>query len=358
MRFLLLALLPFGTFTQTTADAQQAPTVASQYRRVVSDYRALRHALSQPDLRNAAARLARDGYRVVIQSADDESSLSADDLFALGQCHEALGNVEQATARYEQSMADGPNARGKLALARLSADIDPDVAEGYFLEADSLDPQDPRLGPFRLLLGAAYQRERQWLKAIEHLEAYEKYVSALAEQNPNDLSRFAKREATQIRLHDLAIYRDLEGNPAPAWMLREPIEGEPIPLADLRGHVVLLDFFATWAEPSQARMAELQQIVALHSGQPLQVVGLAVPADGGIPAAYESALSTARSYARRADISWPLAYTERATAEQYGVSTVPHTVVIDKRGVVRLIVQASTDRNIRDLRNLVADLLQ
>ena len=153
MRLLVLTLLPLGILIQTTVEAQQAPTIASRYQRVVADYRALRHATAQPDLRNAAARSARDGYRVVIQSANDESSLNADDLFALGQCHEALRDVEQATTRYEQSMADGPTARGKLALARLNAEIDPAIAESYSLEAQSIDPQDQTGRAFRVIYG-------------------------------------------------------------------------------------------------------------------------------------------------------------------------------------------------------------
>ncbi len=330
----------------------------ARYLRVASDYRLIATSLPPSPARESAGRLARDAYRLLITDAADQPDLSPDDSFALGQCHEALGETTKAEQRYRESMSAAATARGHLALARLVSSTDPAAAEEHFLQAAKLDPRDPRLPPFQLLLGAAYQRQRVWDKAIEHLQAYEKYMIALAEEDPTDISRFAKREATTRRLQDLKTYQSLMGQLAPAYAVAEPIQGQLVDLSELRGQVVVIDFFATWARASRDRMEELGELMTEHPDQPLTIVGLVLRVDDGVAAGQTADLENTKAYAQRAGISWPLGFVERETTDRFGVSTLPHTIVIDKQGSVQLIVQEGTDRNLQDLKKTIGQLLK
>jgi peroxiredoxin/outer membrane lipoprotein-sorting protein len=63
------------------------------------------------------------------------------------------------------------------------------------------------------------------------------------------------------------------GSVAPDWTLKTPT-GESVALQDLRGKVVVLDFWATWCRPCIAGMPAMQQIHEQYSGKPVAVYGV------------------------------------------------------------------------------------
>ncbi len=65
--------------------------------------------------------------------------------------------------------------------------------------------------------------------------------------------------------------------PAPAFAGRT-LDGEPFDLVGLRGHVVLLNVWATWCEPCRKEMPELQALHAQHRDRDFTVIGVSVDA--------------------------------------------------------------------------------
>ncbi len=125
---------------------------------------------------------------------------------------------------------------------------------------------------------------------------------------------------------DDVLRMDLVGTKAPIWGNVTGVTGSfPQSEADLRGRVVLLDFWATWCGPCRVVMPKLSEIQARHGAEGLEVVGLSSEDAGSIS-----------SYVHKHEPRYAIGVDADAeTARRYGVTSLPTVVVIDRRGTVR-----------------------
>ena len=115
------------------------------------------------------------------------------------------------------------------------------------------------------------------------------------------------------------------GRPAPELVLPRIDGGAPVALAELRGKVVVVEFWATWCHPCLEALPHLDA-AARRWGD--RVAVLAVNVDDRARAA---ALFASAGYAP------VLLADDGDTSARYGVHGLPHTVVIDRGGVVRAV---------------------
>jgi thiol-disulfide isomerase/thioredoxin len=100
--------------------------------------------------------------------------------------------------------------------------------------------------------------------------------------------------------------------------------GRDLALAELSGRPVVLDFWATWCGPCQLAMPALEQVARAHS----DVAFVSVNTEGA------DERVAARRMADRLAPSFTLVSDDGAVATRYGVVSLPHLVVLDRRGVV------------------------
>ncbi len=101
--------------------------------------------------------------------------------------------------------------------------------------------------------------------------------------------------------------------------------GEYISLADLRGQVVLLNFWATWCGPCRLEMPEFQAAYESHSDEGFTIV--AVNNREGV----EDAVGFREEY----NLTFPLAMDEQGNIQNlYGVLMYPSTYIISREGIV------------------------
>jgi thiol-disulfide isomerase/thioredoxin len=120
------------------------------------------------------------------------------------------------------------------------------------------------------------------------------------------------------------------GNPAPRLALvevsaRGHADGATIDLQNLRGQVVVIDFWATWCGPCLRSLPALD--AAAHRWGD-SAVTLAVNVDDAVRA---RELFAQRGY------SLTLLADDGNTADRYGVRSLPHTVVVDRDGIVVVV---------------------
>jgi peroxiredoxin/outer membrane lipoprotein-sorting protein len=114
----------------------------------------------------------------------------------------------------------------------------------------------------------------------------------------------------------------LVGTAAPDFTLADTA-GHPVNLHDLRGKVVVVDFFATWCPPCRAEMPVLQQMQTDLSGRGLVVLGLDVGEDA----------ETVAAFAREQRYTFPLLLgAEPDVSATYFVEAYPTTFIVDRRG--------------------------
>jgi thiol-disulfide isomerase/thioredoxin len=119
-----------------------------------------------------------------------------------------------------------------------------------------------------------------------------------------------------------------EGTPAPDFTF-ERYEGGQVSLSELRGKVVLLDFWATWCPPCIAEMPTLVNLAREYEGQ--GVVFLAANRDDA-----PIARAAVRSYAARKlpGVTQYTAFADDLTTRKYSVVSYPTLYVLDRQGKV------------------------
>lgn len=115
--------------------------------------------------------------------------------------------------------------------------------------------------------------------------------------------------------------------PAPDFTL-QTADGAQVRLSDLRGRVVLLNFWATWCPPCKAEMPDLNALHQEH-GQARNFIVLGIN--------NEEAQHEVETFARRNDIRFPLALDldGAVTASRYGVRGLPTSIIVDRDGAIR-----------------------
>jgi thiol-disulfide isomerase/thioredoxin len=174
------------------------------------------------------------------------------------------------------------------------------------------------------------------------------------------------RQATELLLNeggDLGAPPEVEGLAAaapPEIRITEWIDQQPVRLADLRGKVVLLDFWATWCGPCRYTIPKINALHRKYKDRGLVVIGLTEfegEADGRALTRAEET-EYLRRFKRKQSIAYGFGVEDgKETAISYGVVSIPTTVLIDRRGRVRFLTISASDFEEDALASMVEKLL-
>lgn len=127
------------------------------------------------------------------------------------------------------------------------------------------------------------------------------------------------------------------GKVAPTFVLTT-LEGERIDLAELRGRVVVIDFWATWCGPCLVLMPGLDEVTRWAANRELPVLVLAINTyeNAGENDSAEDRMKVVNEFWRehRYAMKVPMDFSN-AVAQQYGVTGIPTSFVIGPDGVIR-----------------------
>jgi thiol-disulfide isomerase/thioredoxin len=129
---------------------------------------------------------------------------------------------------------------------------------------------------------------------------------------------------------------DLVGKPAPR-ISGTDLEGKRLDLADAKGKVVLVVFWASWCLPSAAEIESLQQVDAAFRGRGLRIVGIDLDALQDSGQKPEAAVASARRFLLDYNVTWPTLINgegEHDYAKLFRVTEIPANVLIAKDGTI------------------------
>jgi len=162
------------------------------------------------------------------------------------------------------------------------------------------------------------------------------------------------------------IGKDAAPLKAEAW-----VNGSPLTDADLKGKVVFLDFWAVWCGPCIATFPHLKEWNEKYGDKGLVMIGLtnyynfkwdedakkASRATEKITPAEEQEMLV--KFAESYELKHRFAIeANRSLSEFYGVTGIPHVVVIDQQGKIRMMKVGSGPANAKEIGDLLAELLE
>jgi thiol-disulfide isomerase/thioredoxin len=109
------------------------------------------------------------------------------------------------------------------------------------------------------------------------------------------------------------------------------LDGRKIDVKDLRGKVVLVDFWATWCQPCVASLPHLKALHEELHGQGLEIVGVSLDHDRG----------SLESFVAKRRLPWPQVYLREqqdpsleALTKRIALTSIPRVMLIDREGRV------------------------
>lgn len=113
---------------------------------------------------------------------------------------------------------------------------------------------------------------------------------------------------------------------APGWSLKD-LDGAAIGSDQLKGKVVVVDFWATWCPPCIKEVPGYTELVRRHGAAGLVIVGISLDQAGP---------DVVKGFAERFKVNYPLAMGDAATVAAFGgVEAIPTTFLIDREGRIR-----------------------
>jgi thiol-disulfide isomerase/thioredoxin len=167
------------------------------------------------------------------------------------------------------------------------------------------------LGHFAL--GQVYDSTGDAAQAIRQYEAAEQVARQIKDS-----------DAVDEISHELARLKET-GQPLPV-ITGKALDGRTVDTAALRGNVVLVQFFASWCGPCRAEVPEVLALNRKYAAAGLRIVGVSL----------DNNTDDLQKYLGTQPLPWPILADfkgwESALAQQFGVDSIPESILVDQNG--------------------------
>lgn len=240
-----------------------------------------------------------------------------------GRVHDALALVESALADARAETSDTP-FRDRVLLCLTLADLH--------------------------LLADQRARARSLLDAEA---SFAEHVLRLTRQSGSpEQVHIASAGCCQLR--DRAIQMDLVGKAAPEIGALHWVHKGPTTLADQRGNVVLLEFWAPWCRPCVAMFSVLRDLHHRYAVDGVNILALTNHRSGDV-AGRKRELDAVRQFIVDHEIEFAVGVAnDERLRQRYGANGIPTYALVDRAGIVKL---ASSKPDKAALEQAIAGLL-
>jgi cytochrome c biogenesis protein CcmG/thiol:disulfide interchange protein DsbE len=117
---------------------------------------------------------------------------------------------------------------------------------------------------------------------------------------------------------------------APAFVLKDA-SGETARLNNYRGKVLVLDFWATWCTGCKKEIPWFSEFQRNYGAKGFAVVGVAMDEEGW---------KVVKPFLAETRVPYRMLLGDQATADHYGIKSLPDTFLIDRRGRIAVAYRA------------------
>lgn len=326
----LVASLPFAAPAAFAGGGKPAPAAKPAAKPAAEKYASLDELEAAADTAEAAARkdLRRVRYEKVVaylaanpDAKDREEAVgTAMDLAA--EVEEWAKAVEHADA-YLKAYEQGERRLEVLvakagALSHAGTKEATQAAYGAAFDAMDVEKTNPNLvlGSYAAL--ADYLVEQNDLEGAKaaYQACKDKYASHEAS---GEVAGFVESLLRNVEL----VGRDAIAIPETA----KDLDGKPVTLADFKGKVLLIDFWATWCGPCRKEMPNVIKAYTKYHAKGFEVLGVSIDSPEDV--------AKLKAFVTDKGMPWRQIHDgQKAVASAYEVRSIPHTVLVGRDGKV------------------------
>jgi thiol-disulfide isomerase/thioredoxin len=347
----------------------------------------------------------------------NRSPLTGDDIYYLGMLHHLAADADAALSTMSRFLKDDPDgqnaqtARNVVVLYAVKKDLLPEAksaVEAYARHQPQIADDRYRM---ELVIADGYLRAKDYASMAAHSEQMLAAAKLFTEQNKTEVFRRDEillksgiylSEAylkTNQKDRALAVWTDLRRmsialpsanlykqttvrlmrlDPSldldqlfdssltsskaalPEMIATHWIEQQPVKLNDLRGQVVLLDFWAPWCGPCRYTLPNFARWQTSYKSKGFVILGVTKYYGHGDGRSMKPAeeLVYLRDFRKRNSLPYGFVVTDSSINEfNYGVFSIPTSFLIDRKGVVRYISMGAAEEEIAVLGEMIKKLL-
>lgn len=132
---------------------------------------------------------------------------------------------------------------------------------------------------------------------------------------------------SSMLLMALGLSGAVQADVAPDFTLKA-LDGNNLRLAEQRGDIMLINFWASWCGPCIQEMPALDKLAQKYQMLGVQVWGVNVENDS----------AAAKAYLSKVQVAFPILFDiDNSVSKDYRVAAMPTTVILDKDGKVRSV---------------------
>ena len=116
----------------------------------------------------------------------------------------------------------------------------------------------------------------------------------------------------------------------------EATSGEPVDMSQLRGKVVVIDFWATWCGPCIAEMPHMKKLYAAYKDKGVEFIGVSLDAPRNEENPARDGLNLLRNWVKDNHVTWPQYYQGNGWQSEFSsgwkINSIPAIFIIDQQG--------------------------